>query len=68
MGSLLVRSATITILLEIVVAYLNRGRGVPLMFGLFLGIAGQKTASLGAAEKPQNMRPRHLVFPRKLPD
>ena len=38
-GSLLVRSATITILLEIVVAYLNRGRGVPLMFGLFLGIA-----------------------------
>ncbi|MGA7780634.1 MAG: sugar ABC transporter permease [Paraburkholderia sp.] len=38
-GSLLVRSAAITILLEIVVAYLNRGRGVPLMFGLFLGIA-----------------------------
>ena len=29
----------ITVLLEIVVAYLNHGRGVPLMFGLFLGLA-----------------------------
>ncbi|RFU44633.1 sugar ABC transporter permease [Paraburkholderia sp. DHOC27] len=38
-SSLLVRSVAITVLLEIVVAYLNRGRGVPLMFGLFLGIA-----------------------------
>jgi len=27
------------VLLEIVVAYLNRGRGVPLMFGMFLGLA-----------------------------
>jgi D-xylose transport system permease protein len=38
-GSLLVRSLAITVLLEAVVAYLNRGRGVPLMFGIFLGIA-----------------------------
>jgi len=38
-GSLLVRSLAITVLLEIVVAYLNRGRGVPLMFGVFLGLA-----------------------------
>jgi D-xylose transport system permease protein len=38
-GSLLVRSLAITALLEIVVAYLNRGRGVPLMFGVFLGLA-----------------------------
>ena len=38
-SSLIVRSVTITVLLELVVAYLNRGRGVPLMFGLFLGIA-----------------------------
>ncbi|SAL61366.1 sugar ABC transporter permease [Caballeronia humi] len=38
-GSLLVRSLAITVLLEIVVAYLNQGRGVPLMFGLFLGLA-----------------------------
>jgi D-xylose transport system permease protein len=38
-SSLLVRSIVMTVLLEIVVAYLNRGRGVPLMFGLFLGIA-----------------------------
>ena len=38
-GGLLVRSLAITVLLEIVVAYLNRGRGVPLMFGLFLGLA-----------------------------
>ena len=35
---LLVRGL-ITVLLELVVAYLNRGRGVPLMFGIFLGIA-----------------------------
>jgi D-xylose transport system permease protein len=39
MGSLLVRSLAITVLLEILVAYLNRGRGVPLMFGVFLGLA-----------------------------
>ncbi len=38
-GSLVARSATITVLLEVVVAYLNQGRGVPLMFGLFLGLA-----------------------------
>ena len=37
--SLLVRSLAITVPLEIVVAYLNRGRGVPLMFGVFLGLA-----------------------------
>ena len=39
MGSLLVRSLAITVLLEILVAYLNRGRGVPLMFGVFVGLA-----------------------------
>jgi D-xylose transport system permease protein len=38
-GGLLVRALAITILLEAVVAYLNRGRGVPLMFGIFLGLA-----------------------------
>ena len=38
-ASLLVRSLAITVPLEIVVAYLNRGRGVPLMFGVFLGLA-----------------------------
>ncbi|MFM0201952.1 sugar ABC transporter permease [Paraburkholderia fungorum] len=38
-GSLVVRALAITILLEVVVAYLNRGRGVPLMFGIFLGLA-----------------------------
>ena len=38
-GSLLARALAITALLEIVVAYLNRGRGVPLMFGAFLGLA-----------------------------
>ena len=38
-GSLLVRSLAITVLLEIVVVYLNQGRGVPLMFGIFLGLA-----------------------------
>jgi D-xylose transport system permease protein len=39
LASLLGRAAAITVVLEIVVAYLNRGRGVPLMFGLFLGLA-----------------------------
>jgi D-xylose transport system permease protein len=38
-GSLIARSAAITVFLEIVVAYLNQGRGVPLMFGVFLGLA-----------------------------
>ena len=38
-GSLLVRSVIVTVLLEVVVAYLNQGRGVPLMFGVFLGLA-----------------------------
>ena len=37
--SLVARSVGITVLLEVVVAYLNRGRGVPLMFGVFLGLA-----------------------------
>jgi D-xylose transport system permease protein len=36
--SLLVRAVAITVFLEIVVAYLNHGRGVPLMFGLFLAL------------------------------
>ena len=38
-GSLLARAVAITVLLEAVVAYLNQGRGVPLMFGVFLGLA-----------------------------
>ncbi|WP_144148820.1 sugar ABC transporter permease [Paraburkholderia sp. BCC1884] len=39
MSSLLARALAITVLLEAVVAYLNMGRGVPLMFGIFLGLA-----------------------------
>jgi D-xylose transport system permease protein len=39
LGSLLARSVGITVLLEIVVVYLDQGRGVPLMFGIFLGLA-----------------------------
>ena len=38
-GSLVARGVVITVLLEIAVAYLNQARGVPLMFGLFLGLA-----------------------------
>lgn len=38
MAGLFVRSAALTVFLEIAVAYLNRGRGVPLMFGIFLGL------------------------------
>ena len=38
-ASLVVRVVAITVLLEVVVAYLNHGRGVPWMFGLFLALA-----------------------------
>ncbi|GAB7539893.1 sugar ABC transporter permease [Burkholderia sp. 3C] len=38
-GSLLLRAAALTVLLEAVVAYLDRGRGVPLMFALFVALA-----------------------------
>ena len=38
-ASLVVRVVAITVLLEVVVAYLNYGRGVPWMFGLFLALA-----------------------------
>ncbi|CAM2155490.1 D-xylose transport system permease protein [Pararobbsia alpina] len=39
LGSIVVRALVLTVFLEVVVAYLNQGRGVPLMFGLFLGLA-----------------------------
>ncbi|KQP13623.1 sugar ABC transporter permease [Pseudorhodoferax sp. Leaf267] len=38
-ASLAVRATAITVLLQAVVAYLNTGRGVPWMFGLFLALA-----------------------------
>jgi len=38
-ASLLVRVVAITVLLEVVVAYLNHGRGVPWVFGLFVALA-----------------------------
>ena len=38
-ASILVRVVSITVLLQVVVAYLNYGRGVPWMFGLFLALA-----------------------------
>ncbi|CAB3745855.1 sugar ABC transporter permease [Paraburkholderia solisilvae] len=38
-SGLLARSVALTVFLEIVVAYLNQGRGVPLMFGVFLFLA-----------------------------
>ena len=37
--SLATRSLALTVLLEVIVLYLNRGRGVPVMFALFLGLA-----------------------------
>ncbi len=37
--SIATRAIIVTVFLEAVVAYLNQGRGVPLMFGLFLGLA-----------------------------
>jgi D-xylose transport system permease protein len=36
---LLARGVILTVVLELVVSYLDRGRGVPLMFGVFLGLA-----------------------------
>jgi len=39
LGGLVARALVITVLLEVVVAYLDRGRGVPLMFGVFLAMA-----------------------------
>ncbi len=39
LGGLIARALAITVLLLAVVAYLDRGRGVPLMFGLFLALA-----------------------------
>lgn len=39
LAGLLARSGALTVLLVAVVAYLSQGRGVPLMFGLFLGLA-----------------------------
>ena len=39
LGGLVARAAAVTVLLQGIVAYLDRGRGVPLMFGVFLGLA-----------------------------
>jgi D-xylose transport system permease protein len=37
-GGLIVRVAALTILLELIVGYLNQARGIPWMFGLFVGL------------------------------
>ena len=37
-GGIIARAAAVTIVAELVVAYLNQGRGVPWMFGLFVGL------------------------------
>jgi D-xylose transport system permease protein len=39
LGGLVARAAAVTVLLQGSVAYLDQGRGVPLMFGVFLGLA-----------------------------
>ena len=38
-GGLAMRCVVVTLLFEVIVAYLNRGRGVPLMFAVFLALA-----------------------------
>ncbi|HEY4164110.1 MAG TPA: hypothetical protein VGM59_13675, partial [Dongiaceae bacterium] len=38
LGSLLVRSAAVTVLFVLAVAYLNQGRGIPWMFGVFAAL------------------------------
>ncbi len=37
-GGLLFRAVTITVVLEVIVFYLNQDRGIPWMFGLFVGL------------------------------
>jgi D-xylose transport system permease protein len=37
-GGLIVRVVAITLVLELIVAYLNQARGIPWMFGLFVGL------------------------------
>ena len=37
-GSLVLSAVAVTLLIELIVYYLNRGRGVPWMFGLFVGL------------------------------
>jgi D-xylose transport system permease protein len=38
LGGLVVRVVAITLVLELIVAYLNQARGIPWMFGLFVGL------------------------------
>ena len=38
LGGLIVRVVAITLVLELIVAYLNQARGIPWMFGLFVGL------------------------------
>ncbi|KJC50488.1 ABC transporter permease [Bradyrhizobium sp. LTSP885] len=46
LGTLLVRAVAITVALELVVFYLNQARGVPWMFGLFVGLVMAMSYSL----------------------
>jgi len=39
LGSLVFRAVIITVVLELIVFYLNQDRGIPWMFGLFVGLA-----------------------------
>jgi D-xylose transport system permease protein len=38
LGSLLFRAVLVTVVLELIIFYLNRDRGIPWMFGLFVGL------------------------------
>ena len=38
LGSIVFRAAVITVVLELIVLYLNQDRGIPWMFGLFVGL------------------------------
>jgi D-xylose transport system permease protein len=46
LGTLLVRAVAITVALELVVFYLNQARGIPWMFGLFVGLVMAMSYSL----------------------
>jgi D-xylose transport system permease protein len=55
-GGLIARAAAITVGLEFIVYYLNQGRGVPWMFGLFVGLAVVMNYALTRTKWGRSMR------------
>jgi D-xylose transport system permease protein len=55
-GGLIARAVAITVGLEFIVYYLNQGRGVPWMFGLFVGLAVVMNYALTRTKWGRSMR------------